>query len=478
MLAARGADKALGLASTMVLTRLLVPEDFGLVAMALAIVALLELLTNFSLDVALIQHPSPDRTHFDTAWTLGLIFGILIASALLLLAQPAAAYYRAPRVESLLQVMSAVAVVGPLSNIGCVNFRRELAFDREFRFVLYRRLATLPVTIGLALVLRSYWALVLGTLFGSLAGVAISYAMHPFRPRLSLSRFRDLFHVSQWMFLNNLLQYVNGRAADFLIGRMQGPRSLGIYSLANEFGSMPTVELIAPVNRAAFPGYSRLAAERGDVVAAFLNVFAMVALIALPASAGIALVAHLLVPLLFGSQWVEAAPLMSLLALASGGLALWTNPGFLFLALGRVKVVTALLALQAGLTVAALAAFLTLDIPLAPGWASLTVAGAMVLPNLIALRRFAGVRPASMLALVWRPVLGCFAMALVLGAVDSAPDVAHGPVALATGLASLVVAGALTYVGSVAAAWWVSGRPSGAEAYVLARLTRMLARGR
>jgi PST family polysaccharide transporter len=102
----------------------------------------------------------------------------------------------------------------------------------------------------------------------------------------------------------------------------------------------------------------------------------------------------------------------------------------------------------------------------------------MALPNLVALRRFAGVRPASMLALVWRPALGCFAMALVLGAVDAGSDVAHGPVALATRLASLVAAGALTYVGSVAAVWWMSGRPSGAEAYVLARLTPMLARGR
>ena len=91
MVVARMSDRAIGLISTLILVRLLVPADFGLVAMATSIIAMLTLFSAFSFDLALIQNPKAERRHYDTVWTFRLISSMAYALALVILAQPAAA---------------------------------------------------------------------------------------------------------------------------------------------------------------------------------------------------------------------------------------------------------------------------------------------------------------------------------------------------------------------------------------------------
>src|SRR5437899_3290473 len=99
MVGARLMDRLIGVLSTLVLARLLVPDDFGLVAMATAILGILELLGAFNFDLALIQRNEPGREHYDTVWTFNVLFGLLCGAALVLLAIPASTFYREPRLE-------------------------------------------------------------------------------------------------------------------------------------------------------------------------------------------------------------------------------------------------------------------------------------------------------------------------------------------------------------------------------------------
>ncbi len=144
MFAARGIDKVLGLVSTLFLARLLVPEDFGLVAIATAVVALLTLFANFSFEVALIQHPDPTREHYDTVWTIGLLFGVAIAVVLVALAYPLASFYDDARIAPMMPVLALSALIAYLHNVGCVDFSRNLQFHKEFLLSLYRRVLTVP----------------------------------------------------------------------------------------------------------------------------------------------------------------------------------------------------------------------------------------------------------------------------------------------------------------------------------------------
>src|SRR5690606_35546489 len=111
----------LGLVSTLILARLLTPEDFGLVAMATAVAAGLELLTLFAFDVALVQRPRLTRADYDSAWTLNLLLGLGLGLAVMAAAGPAALYYREPRLEGVLLIIGAKYVLLGFVNTGKIG---------------------------------------------------------------------------------------------------------------------------------------------------------------------------------------------------------------------------------------------------------------------------------------------------------------------------------------------------------------------
>ena len=467
MLAARLVDKVLGLLSTLFLARLLVPEDFGLVAIATAVIAFLALLANFSFEVALIQHPAPNRGHYDTVWTIGLIFGVAIALVLIAISYPLASFYNEPRLVAIMPVLALSALLGQLHNVGCVDFSRNLQFHKEFLLSLYRRILTVPITIALAYWLRDYWALIWGAAVTAAVGTLLTYAMHPFRPRWSLAYKAELFGFSKWLFLSNLLQFVYLRAGDFIIGKLRGAYELGLFTMANEFGSLPATELVAPINRAAFPGYSRLASDRANLIEVYLRVMGLIALVALPVGVGIALTAEIFVPLLLGSKWVGAIPLLQLMALAGAIVALWSNTSYVFLAIGRPGRVTMLSGFQATTTVMFLIGFLLLDMQNGVGWAILAAAVAFAASNLYVSHVDLKIGWRNAFAALYRPAIGCAALVISVVWIQAllGPPAALVEELLALGLS--IAVGAAGYTVAVLAAWWLSGRPAGPESYAV-----------
>src|ERR1044071_6378743 len=128
MIFMRICDRSLGLISTLVLARLLLPSDFGLVAMAMSFIALIELAGAFSFEVTLIQRVDPTRDHYDTAWTLNLGFALVCAAITALMGPVAAAFYKEPRLALLMGVLAIGWAMSGFENIGIVNFRREMNF--------------------------------------------------------------------------------------------------------------------------------------------------------------------------------------------------------------------------------------------------------------------------------------------------------------------------------------------------------------
>lgn len=476
MLSARWVDRILGLVSTLVLARLLAPEDFGLVAIVTAVIALLEVMTSFSFDTALIQHRSPAREHYDTVWTIGLMFGGAVSLAMIALAYPLAVIYKDPRLVPVMLVFAASPLINALRNVGAVDFRRNLQFHKEFLLNFLRRIVSLPVALGLAFWLRSYWALVLGALFTSMTGAVLTYAMHPFRPRLSLAHKGELFGFSKWLFLSNLFQFLSMRFGDFVIGKFRGPHALGLFSMANEFGSLPWNEIAAPINRAAFPGYSRLASDHDQLMRTFLRVIGLIAAIVIPSGIGIALTAPMFIPLLIGPKWLEAIPLVQLLALAATLFALWTNVGYVFMALGQPQKSLILSAGQAIATIVFLFAFLSADIPNGPGWAFLAASATLVVPTLYLLRKELLIPWLAIPRVIWRPLLGSAVMAVAVLSLQAQMQPLASTAAQFVGLGAAMALGAAVYCATVLAAWQFCGNPTGAETFVIERVMRTLRR--
>ncbi|MCZ7566047.1 MAG: oligosaccharide flippase family protein [Burkholderiales bacterium] len=301
MLLARFVERGLGFLSTLILARLLLPEDFGLVAMAISISALLDVFADFSFDLALIRDQRATREHYDTAWTLELLILMLYGLCLLLIAFPAAWFFNEPRLVPLMAMLALVAVIGGFNNIGVVAFRKELDFRKEFLYLGGRKLAMFMTTIPLAFLLGNYWALMLGILAGVAVGVALSYLAHPYRPRFCLKHWRELFGFSRWVVVTNLADFIPLHFATFVLGRIAGVANVGVYSVGAELARLPTTELVAPIDRAVYPGYAKLSHDKDALRRHYLAALGLIAALGLPAALGIAAVAPFAVPVLLGS---------------------------------------------------------------------------------------------------------------------------------------------------------------------------------
>jgi O-antigen/teichoic acid export membrane protein len=404
MVGARLAVQMLGVISTLILARLLLPADFGLLAMATSVIALLELMRAFGFDLAIIQREEVDRTHFDSAWTLSVIVGAAIAILIIALAPATAAFYREERLTHILYALAAGWFVDSFMNIGTVAFRRELKFRKEFLFMIAKKLAGFVITLPLAFWLRSYWALVIGIVAGRSLSVLLSYWVHPYRPRFSLAAARDLLSFSGWVLISNSLVSMNLRAMDFVVGRFAGPTALGLFNLSYEISNMPSTELASPINRALIPGYSALVRERASLGKAYLDVLGLQALLSVPAGIGIAALAEPLVTVLLGDKWLDAIPLIGILGLYGAVVSLSSNQSPAILALGRPRILTILAGARLALLLPALVFGVEAMGVIGAALAVLCVTAVITPLNFIVLLPIIGARLVDCFGHIWRPI--------------------------------------------------------------------------
>lgn len=460
MIALRLADRSIGFVSVLILARLLVPADFGIVAMGTVILGALEALTAFGFELGLIKSQAKDRARWDSAWTLNVALGLANAVLIAALSPAAAAFYGEPRVISVMLVLAVSSVVAGLRNIGMVEYEQELRFRPIVALALARRTASFVITLVIAWWYGTYWALLAGMVTGQLVDVLLSYRLSPYRPRLGLAAWRDLFSFSKWLLVNNVLGYASQRAGDLIVGHRAGATALGFYSVSFELANLPTSEMVRPVMRAVFPGYAQMSSDRARLASGFLSVFSLVLLAALPAAAGIALLAEPIVAVLLGARWEDAAPLVAVLAVYGGIRAAQANTVSVYLALDRPQLAAAMTLLNVVLSFGGFALALG-RWPLAEAaWA--LVLGTLVATavNLLVLARRLGLTWRPVAGALLRPSLGIAAMAVVLLSLSNVLPASDGsPVFRAFALAATMAAGATVYAAALLAAWHVRGRP-------------------
>ncbi len=179
VLVLRVAQQLIILVRTVVLARVLGPQDFGIVAVALMSQTILDVLSNTGFRSALIQKKGDIRGYLDTAWTVGLVRYCLLGASLFLLASPVAAFFGVPQSRPVIQMVAAAFLLRGLQNIGLVYLRKDLAFHKEFLFNIGSSVANTGIAIPLALILRNYWALAYGVLAEGVAALALSYLVRP-----------------------------------------------------------------------------------------------------------------------------------------------------------------------------------------------------------------------------------------------------------------------------------------------------------
>jgi lipopolysaccharide exporter len=470
MVALRWGLRVLGLVNTFILARLLTPADFGLVAMAMVVIGLIEVLGQTGQNLALIRHVDPTREHFDSVWTLGILIAAGLTALLWAVAPLAAWYFHEPRARDMIELLALRTLLGGFQNVGVVAFRRELRFDRDFAYQFLQRTLVVGVTIACALWLRDWRALAAGILGGQVLGVASSYLMHPYRPRLCVRRIREILAFSGWMLAVNLAQYVNGRADQFVVGGIAGPAAMGLYNVAADAGTAPAMEITLPVARALFPVFAKIRDDAAAVRTAFLDLFAAVCMVSIAVGLGTALVAEDFVAVALGPRWGAAVPLVRLLAIAGGLYGIMQAAIPVMSALGHARLSAEVTASRAASMVAAVAAAAALGDIETIAWARTLITLVFIPGIFLAIARVMPVSLGDMASRGWRPLAAGAVMAAVVLAAHAAV-----PAIPALRLLTDSAAGAASYAAALLLLWWLAGRPGGLEAALVARVRRRLA---
>jgi O-antigen/teichoic acid export membrane protein len=470
----RMATRVLGLLSTLILVRLLLPEDFGVVALGAAFAQAVDAMSVLGTDDALIRECEPTRAMYDTAFTLnatrGVLTGLMVAGG----AGPVAEVFGEPRLGTLLLALAALSVIDGWLNIGVVDFRRDFQFHKEFLLNILPRVVSVGITIAAAALFRSYWALIAGQAAFRIVRVAASYRMHPYRPRFSLAAWRGLMLFSAWTWVLAVTQMMQARVDAFVIGRWLGSGGVGAYALGIEIASLPTTEIVDPLGRAAYSGFSATRRE-GGTHALFNRLVAHSVLITWPAGLGMSMVADPLVRVALGERWLLVVPIIQVLSLACG-FSTFGNLAFMLLRTHGYLATTCAVVLMGLLAkvvlIGALLHFRGLS------GAAMGAAIAIVLESsmLLAVAAVTQRMPLGpLLARCWRVAAACAAMAGALWGAGLAwtggSELFSASVLRLLGSAAL---GAFAYVATLGALWTAQGRPEGAEADMLGTLGRLL----
>jgi PST family polysaccharide transporter len=472
MIAMRLITRCIDFATLVILGRLLSPADFGLVAIAMSVMFIVEAVSEIPLLPALIRLPVLEKSHYDTGFTIAILRAAFLAAVLIALAWPLAQLYGDHRLTALLCTLWIAPAGRSLGSPTLVKYLKRFDFRPVLAIEITGKLLASLASVGLAWWTASYWSISVGTIVSPVSIACLSYLLAPYRPKLSLVEWRAFSNFFGWTTLSQLLSALNAQLDQLIIPRFVGTKELGRFSMANNLANLPTQIVIAQVVTPFVAAFSHLSGDKERLATAYRTSATSMVAIGVPAMVGLSMISEPAIRLVLGQQWLEAAPVLRWLCLAALPYFFVSALGPLTLALGRPKMFAQLSAIE-----------LLLRFPLLlAGVAWFGIAGAvgvrlilaivMAICSMVAVRKLIGVSVVSQLIGPWRPIVGGLVMALAIGLSEGWLSALKGSAALAFGLAVVIGLAAGTYSATLFLLWHISGRPQGPEEKVAALVIR------
>ena len=344
--------QVLSLVRLTVLARLLAPEDFGLLGIALLLIGILETFTNTGFQAALIQKKKDITPYLDSAWTLNVIRGVCLF-AVLYFVTPYVVGLRVPIEQipttiKIVRVTGLVLVFNGLKNIGMIYFHKDLAFNKIFYLGFFSNIISITVSIVIAILYRSVWALVLGQLLSSGLGCLISYYMHPFKPRFKLDIVAvcDLWRFGKWVAVSAILGFIMRQGDDIFVWLSLGVTQLGMYQLAYKLSNLPSTEITDIANKVLFPAFSSISGDIDRLRKAYFKSLEKICYLTLPIGVIIFFTIDIYVKFLLGDKWEPI--ILPVKILVAYGLikAINATTSNIYYAIGNSSIITKVLLLK------------------------------------------------------------------------------------------------------------------------------------
>jgi lipopolysaccharide exporter len=440
-------SRILALARTIVLARLLSPDDFGLMGITMVTMSMLETFSQTGFQAALIQKKTDIEGYLNTAWITLALRGVALYGLLYAGAPYAAAFYDTPEAVPVIRAAGLIMVMTGFMNIRVIYFKKELEFQKQFVFLLTGTVIDLVVSVVFAVILQNIWALVYGQLAGTFARLIISYIIIPWRPHWSfdLSKIKDLYVFGRWIFWSSLFIFLLTEGDDAFLGKVLGVTALGFYQMAHRISNLPATEITHVISSITFPAYAKLQDNQPALRDAYLRVLKLTALLSIPLAGGIFILAPELTALLLGERWMPIVGAMRVLVIGGAVRSIGATMGPIFQAVGKPEISSRFLFVQVVL-VAILIYPLTITYGIAGTGLSLMIP-AIIINSIFAhyVLKITGCEKKRFYQAIGYPLLGTTMMVLVLSAVKAYVVDSVGLMAFL----GLVISGALVYLTAV-----------------------------
>jgi O-antigen/teichoic acid export membrane protein len=305
-----------------VLARLLMPQDFGLIAILLIFTGIGALLVDSGFGTALIQRQATTDDDETTVFAFSLGVSVVGAIALLLVAPLIAAFFAESRLTELVRVIALVLPLGAIAGVPDALLTMRLNFRARAGAEVVASLCSAAAALALAWSGFGVWSLVAQVVVAIAVRAAMLWALSGWRPRgrFRMTSLRDLFGFGGYMLLSNLLNAIATRLQSLLIGKLFNASELGYYTLAQNTQQAPAQLMGNLLNRVGLPVFSTIATDREKLRDALRTSLRIAMFAFVPCMVGIAVVAKPLIMLVYGSRWLPVAPILTILALSA---ALW-----------------------------------------------------------------------------------------------------------------------------------------------------------
>ncbi|MBN1764432.1 MAG: lipopolysaccharide biosynthesis protein [Sedimentisphaerales bacterium] len=400
----------------LVLTNLLKPADFGLLAYAAITLAILGLFTQSSFDDALVKNKKDIKSYLDTAWTIGIIRALCIVIILNLFAPYTADFFEAPPLNLIIRIMSISFFLGSLSNIGLIYFTKDLEFSKTFILQMAEFFTDFLVAIVFALIYRNVWALVFGKIASIIVRVIVSYWIHPYRPSLTIdwAKAREMWKFSKWVTGSKILGYFNMEGDDFFVGKLLGGSALGLYRISFKISNLPATGISCVLSGLTFPAYALIQDDIPRLRKAYIKVLKLTSFLSFPIGALIILFAPDFVKFFMKEDWHSIIPVIQVLAIAGlcRSMGILTYP--IFLISNKVKLMNIILLVRLGIIV-------VLIVPFSKYWGIIGVAWSVVIsaivvqiPAYYTTNKYIGYSFLEMMKHFMLPILGAGVMMVIV----------------------------------------------------------------
>ena len=317
------AAKLVAPVTNMILARVLVPEDFGMVATLTMVVSFAEIFTDAGFQKYLVQHEFEDEYDFNISTNVAFWTNFLLS----LLIWCVIAYFSAPISNIVgsegaglgIVVMSAEIPMLAFSSIQMSRYRREFDFKTLFIVRMITALVPLVVTVPLAILFHNYWALIVGTLARDLLNAIILTIKSEWKPKFqySFTKLKEMVSFSLWTVIENISIWVTGNIGLFIVGNYLNAHYLGLYKISISTSGSYMGLITSATTPVLFSALSRCQSNEDEFNDIFLRFQRMVAMLVFPLGFGIYIYRDIVTLILLGNQWMEAADFIGMWSLSS-----------------------------------------------------------------------------------------------------------------------------------------------------------------